>query len=61
MEDLKKFGDAQRKLKTKEKLDALLLEGLTSGDPIPADAKFWADLKQVALGRPVSHKSNAKE
>ena len=29
-----------RKRKAKEKLDALLLKGLNSGDPIAADAKF---------------------
>jgi hypothetical protein len=35
----------------KEKLDALLLEGLSSGDPVPADSQFWTDLKQDALAK----------
>jgi antitoxin ParD1/3/4 len=38
-----------QKRKAKEKLNALLLEGLTSGDPVPLDAKFWSDLKHEAL------------
>ena len=38
-----------RKRKAKEKLDALLFEGLNSGDSIPVDARFWADLKREAL------------
>ena len=40
-----------QKRKAKEKLEALLLEGLNSGDAIPVDAKFWADLKQEALAK----------
>lgn len=40
-----------QKRKAKEKLDELLLEGLASGDPVSADAKFWADLKQEALAK----------
>ena len=40
-----------QKRKAKEKLDALLLEGLNSGAPIAGDAKFWTDLKQEALVR----------
>ncbi|MGH9663052.1 MAG: ribbon-helix-helix domain-containing protein, partial [Bryobacteraceae bacterium] len=35
-----------QKRKAKEKLDALLLEGLASGDAVPVAAKFWTDLKQ---------------
>jgi len=45
-----------RKRKSKEKLDALLLEGLNSGDPLPVDAKFWTDLKQEALEKLESRK-----
>lgn len=48
-----------RKRKAKEKLDALLLEGLNSGDPIPVDAKFWANLKQEALTKLESRKKTA--
>ena len=40
-----------QKRKAKEKLDALLLEGLNSGNSIPVDGKFWADLKQEALAK----------
>ena len=50
-----------RKRKAKEKLDALLLEGLNSGDPIPVDAKFWADLKQEALARMESRKKTSSK
>jgi antitoxin ParD1/3/4 len=42
-------GDQKRR--AKEKLEALLLEGLNSGDSIPVDAKFWSDLKQEALAK----------
>jgi antitoxin ParD1/3/4 len=41
--------DQQRK--AKEKFATLLLEGLNSGDPIPVDDKFWADLKKEALAK----------
>jgi antitoxin ParD1/3/4 len=40
-----------QKRRAKERLEALLLEGLNSGDPIPADAKFWAELKREAVAR----------
>jgi len=39
--------DQKRRAKTK--LGALLLEGLNSGDRVPMDGKFWAELKQEAL------------
>ena len=45
-----------QKRKAKEKLDTLLLEGLNSGDSIPVDDKFWADLKQEALAKLESRK-----
>ena len=45
-----------RKRRAKEKLDALLLEGLNSGNSIPVDAKFWDDLKQEALAKLESRK-----
>ncbi len=50
-----------QKRKAKEKLDALLLEGLNSGDPIPVDARFWADLKQEALARLESRKKTSSK
>jgi antitoxin ParD1/3/4 len=40
-----------QKRRAKDKLDALLLEGLNSGDPIPVDATFWSDLKQEAFAK----------
>ena len=40
-----------QKRRAKEKLDALLLEGLGSGEPVGADARFWSELKQEALAR----------
>ena len=45
-----------QKRKAREKLDQLLLEGLTSGDPIPVNGVFWADLKRDALARLDSRK-----
>jgi antitoxin ParD1/3/4 len=45
-----------QKRKAKEKLDALLLEGLASGESIRADAKFWAELRQDALTKLQSQK-----
>jgi antitoxin ParD1/3/4 len=46
--------DQKRRAKTK--LDALLLEGLNSGDRVPMDAKFWAELKQEALTKLASRR-----
>jgi len=40
---------AHQKRRAKERLDALLLEGLSSGDPVPVNAKFWSDLKKEGL------------
>jgi len=48
-----------KKRKAREKLDALLLEGLNSGNPIPVDAKFWTDLKQEALAKLKSRKKHS--
>ena len=45
-----------QKRQAKEKLDALLLEGLNSGDSIPVDAKFWSELKKEALAKLESRK-----
>jgi antitoxin ParD1/3/4 len=51
-----------RKRRAKERLDALLLDGLNSGDSLPVDAKFWSDLKQEALAKLASRKkSSAKK
>ena len=49
-----------QKRRAKERLDALLLEGLNSGDPIPADAKFRTKLKREAMARLKARKKSAK-
>jgi len=40
-----------QKRRAQERLEQLLLEGLDSGTPIPADDKFWAELKREAFAR----------
>lgn len=50
-----------QKRRAKQKLDAMLLEGLNSGDSIPVDAKFWSDLKQEALAKLESRKRSASK
>ena len=52
-------GDQKRR--AKDKLDALLLEGLNSGEPIPVDARFWSDLKQEALAKLESRKKSVSK
>ena len=37
--------------RVKDKLDAMRLEGLQSGESIPVDAKFWDDLKQESMAK----------
>src|SRR5258708_25244488 len=39
------------------RLEALLLEGLASGDPIPVDEQFWSDLRAKTERRGGGHKS----
>jgi antitoxin ParD1/3/4 len=50
-----------QKRRMKDKLDAMLLEGLRSGDPIPVDAKFWDDLKQEAMAKLVARKKSKRK
>ena len=50
-----------QKRRAKEKLDALLLEGLNSGDSIPVDATFWSDLKQEALAKLEARKRSSSK
>lgn len=38
-----------RKLRAKERLDTLLLEGIDSGEPMPATPAFWRGLRREAL------------
>jgi antitoxin ParD1/3/4 len=42
-------GDQKRR--AKERLDALLLEGLDSGEALPAAPGFWDELKREALAK----------
>ena len=48
-----------QKRQAKEKLDALLLAGLSSGDSLPVDAKFWNELKKEALAKLESRKKKS--
>jgi antitoxin ParD1/3/4 len=49
-----------QKRRAKQRLDALLLEGLNSGDPIPANARFWTELKREALAKLAVRKKSRK-
>jgi antitoxin ParD1/3/4 len=40
-----------QKRRAKERLEALLLEGLDSGEPIVADAAFWAGVRREAVAK----------
>ena len=51
---------ADRERRAQERLDAFLLEGLNSGDPIPSNHEFWAELKREALVKLESRKKTAK-
>lgn len=49
-----------QKRRAKERLDTLLLEGLSSGDPIPANAEFWSELKREAVAKLEARKKSGK-
>ncbi|MDQ6665789.1 MAG: type II toxin-antitoxin system ParD family antitoxin [Acidobacteriota bacterium] len=49
-----------RKRRARERLDLLLLEGLDSGDPIPATPEFWSTLKREALAKLKPRKPSKK-
>ena len=49
-----------QKRRAKERLDTLLLEGLDSGDPIPANAEFWTELKREAMAKLKARKKSGK-
>ena len=58
------FRSLLREAQQKEadgRLEALLLEGLASGDPIPVTKEFWTDLKAEAVRRVAAHKSGKKK
>jgi antitoxin ParD1/3/4 len=42
---------ADQKRKTEERIDALLLEGLDSGEPIPVTADYWEEKKRKLTER----------
>ncbi|MGA3189688.1 MAG: ribbon-helix-helix domain-containing protein [Bryobacteraceae bacterium] len=48
--------DAQRE-EEDARLEALLLEGLASGEDIPLTREFWKDLKAEAHGIALKHKA----
>jgi antitoxin ParD1/3/4 len=49
-----------QKRRAKERLDTLLLEGLNSGVPIPANAEFWRELKREAITKLKARKKSGK-
>jgi antitoxin ParD1/3/4 len=57
------FRSLLREAQQKEadvRLEALLLEGLASGDPIPVDDKFWSELRTEAEHRVQARKTGNK-
>jgi antitoxin ParD1/3/4 len=48
--------DARRKVG--ERLEAVLLEGLNSGDPIPVTAEFWEERRSELFRRADRHQKN---
>ena len=49
-----------QKRRAKERLNAMLLEGLNSGESIPADAVFWTELKREAVAKIEARKKSGK-
>jgi antitoxin ParD1/3/4 len=52
---------ADQRQRAKEKLDAMLLEGLKSGESLPANGKFWKDLKQEAITKLAARKKSSRK
>jgi antitoxin ParD1/3/4 len=49
---------ADQKRKVEERIDALLLEGLDSGEPVPVTREYWEEKKRKLterLGKAISH------
>lgn len=42
---------ADQKRRAEERIDALLLDGLASGQPIPVDPKYWEEKKRKLTER----------
>ena len=49
--------EREREQREDVRLEALLLEGLASGDPIPVDENFWSDLRKEAEQRVEARKA----
>ena len=52
--------EAQQK-EADARLEALLLEGLTSGDPIPVTKEFWTELRAEAVRRVQARKAGKQQ
>ncbi len=52
---------ADQRRRAKDKLDAMLVEGLRSGNSIPVDAQFWNEIKQEAMTKLAARKKNSKK
>ena len=50
-----------QKRRAQQQLEQLLLEGLNSGEPIPANEKFWEELRNEALKRIEARKKSRSE
>ncbi len=45
------MGTSNEKCKAEERIDALLLEGLASGEPIPVTKEHWEEKKRKLTAR----------
>jgi antitoxin ParD1/3/4 len=50
-----------QKRRATERLTALLIEGLDSGDSAPVDAQFWTDLRRDAIAALAARKKSGKQ
>jgi len=50
---------ADQRRRAKDQLDAMLIEGLRSGDRIPVDSKFWNELKREAMTKLATRKKSS--
>ena len=47
-----------QKCRAQQRLEALLLEGLDSGESMPTDERFWADLRREAFQMIARHRKS---
>ncbi len=52
---------ADQRRRAKDKLDAMLIEGLRSGESIPVDPEFWHELKQEAMTKLAVRKKSTRK